>query len=113
MTWAPLECTLPLGERPSRVKEFDDLFTTALRAVARPEPTLLLLTLDGSDRVEATTRDLVARETACCSLFDFTLTRVPDGRLQLAVRVPAQRVRVLDELAARATSASATSGRSA
>jgi hypothetical protein len=51
MTCAPLECTLPPSEQPSRVKELDDL-----------EP---------------------------------------------AVRVPAQRVRVLDELASRATSASA------
>jgi hypothetical protein len=107
MTWAPAECTLPTVERPLRVKEFDDLFATALRGLARPAPTVLLLRLDGSDRVEATTRDLVARETACCSLFDFTLTRTPDGMLELAVRVPAQRLRVLDELAARATAVTA------
>ena len=106
MTWAPRECTLPLSERPSGVEEPGDLFTTVLPATARPEPTLLPLTLDGPDRIEATSRDLVARETACCSPSDFTLTRAaPGGALELVVRAPA--LRVLDELAARATPASA------
>jgi hypothetical protein len=111
MTWAPAECTLPLVERPLRAAEFDELFDTALREVARLEPTLLRLTLDGSDRVAAATRELVTREAACCSLFGFTLTRTPDDLLQLEVRVPEGRSKVLDGLAAHA--AAATGGRSA
>jgi hypothetical protein len=53
MTWAPAECALPSVERPLRAAEFDELFETALREVARPEPTVLHLVLDGSDRVAA------------------------------------------------------------
>jgi hypothetical protein len=105
MTWVPAECGLPLEERAVRAAEFDELFAAALRGVARPEPTLLRLTLDGSDRVATTARELVAREAACCSLFDFTLTRTPDRALRLEVRVPTERTRVLDDLAARATGA--------
>jgi len=92
-------------ERPLRAAEFDELFATALRA-ARPEPTLLRLTLDGSDRVETATRDLVTREAACCSSFDFTLTRTPDHLLQLEIRVPAERTGLMDGIAARATASS-------
>jgi len=90
-----------------RAAEFDELFAAALRELARPEPTLLRLTLDGADAVATATRDLVTRESACCSLFDFTLTRTPDGALQVEVRVPADRADVLDGLAARAAAATA------
>jgi hypothetical protein len=110
MTWAPAECTLPLVERPLRAAEFDELFATALRGLARPEPTLLRLTLDGSEHVATTVRDLVDREAACCSVFSFTLTR-SDDFLQLEVRVPARRTEVLDGFAARA--AATTGSRSA
>lgn len=111
MTWVPAECTLPLAERPLRAARFDELFTTALRAVARPEPTLLRLTLDGSDRVATATRELVAEEATCCSLFDFTLARTSEDALRLEVRAPAERTGVLDDLATRA--AAATGARSA
>jgi len=107
MTWVPAACTLPSVERASRVAEFDELFVTALRGVARPEPTLLRLALDGADSVARVTRDLMAREASCCSLFDFTLTSTPDRALQLEVRVPADRAGVLDELVARAADAAA------
>ena len=110
MTWVPAECTLPLTERAGRAAEFDELFATALLRHARPEPTLLRLTLDGSDQVAAATRKLVAKEAACCSVFDFTLTQTPDRALQLEVRVPAERSKALDGLATRA--AGATRGRS-
>jgi hypothetical protein len=107
MTWVPAECTLPSSERPLRAAEFDELFAAALRGLARPEPALLRLTLDGGDAVAAATRDLVTREAACCSLFDFTLSHTPDGALQVEVRVPADRTEVLDGLAARAAAARA------
>jgi hypothetical protein len=105
MTWAPAECTLPTAERPLRVAEFDELFANALRGQARPGPTHLRLLLDGSVEVEATTRDLTARETACCSFFTFTTTRTPDGRVRLDVEVPASRTEVLDAIATRAAAA--------
>jgi hypothetical protein len=110
MNWAPTECTLPTAERPLRVAEFDELFATSLRAVARVTPTHLRLILDGGGPVEATTRDLVARETACCSFFAFDLDRTGDDRLQVDVQVPAPYSQVLDGLAARAAAATSAAG---
>jgi len=95
-----------MAERPLRAAEFDELFATALRGLARPEPTRLRLTLDGSDRVVTATRELVTQEAACCSRFRFTLTRTPGHMLRLEVRVPAEWTSVLDGLAARAATAS-------
>jgi hypothetical protein len=111
LSWVPEACTLQQSDRPFRAAEFDELFGRSLRGLARPEPTLLGLTLDGSQEVESTSRELVAREVACCSFFDFTLTRRPDDTLLLEVRVPEGQTRVLDGLVARA--AAATGGRSA
>jgi hypothetical protein len=105
MDWAPAECTLPTAERPLRVAEFDSLFAGSLRTLVRLDPTRLRLSLDGAPEVEETTRDLVARETACCSFFTFTVTPEPDAGLRLDIEVPAQRADVLDALAARAVAA--------
>jgi hypothetical protein len=97
--WAPVDaCRLPTAEQPLREAEFDTLFATALRGVERPEPDRLRLTFDGDAEVE----ELIARESSCCSFFDFELTRTSDGQV-LDVRVPAARVAVLDGLARRAT----------
>src|SRR3712207_4321279 len=62
-------CRLPLGGRPLRVHEFDDLFTQGLTGQQRLSPTVLRWTLDR--RVGLAARDLMARETACCSFFRF------------------------------------------
>jgi hypothetical protein len=97
--WVPDVCTLPTAERPLRVGEFDSLFARGLRDVERSAPTELRLTLDSA--VEATARDLVARETACCSFFGFAFSS-DDGRLLLKVSVPQAHIDVLDGLAARA-----------
>lgn len=103
-TWVPESCTLPTPEIPLRVAEFDALFAGSLRATRRLEPTLLRMVLGDGDAVEATARDLAARETGCCSFFDFTVSR--DGAATvLDVRVPAAHTVVLDGLAARATAA--------
>ena len=100
--WAPVDaCTLPTPERPLREAEFDALFAAHLQSCERPEPTSLRLNLDGGAGVEAATRKLVARESSCCSFFDFDLVRAGD-LLVLDVRVPAARVEVLDGLARRA-----------
>jgi hypothetical protein len=97
--WIPADaCTLPTAERPLRVAEFDTLFATALRAVERPAPDRLRLELDAA--AAASARQLVARETRCCSFFDFRFTAA-DDRLLLDVRVPASRIDVLDGLARR------------
>lgn len=104
MSWAPQECMLPTAERPLREAEFDELFATRLRSLARPDPLLLRLVLDDGDEVAATTRDLVAREQACCALFEFELTSTPEG-LRVDVRVPSGRAEVLDGLAAQAAAA--------
>jgi hypothetical protein len=100
-TWAPDACTLPTAEQPLRLAEFDALFRTALRAAGRTGPTRLRLTLDGSPEVEATARDLTARESQCCSFFTFSFSRTEDGRLLLDVTVPERHTEVLDGLAAR------------
>jgi hypothetical protein len=102
MTWAPAECTLPFEERPGRAAEFDELFASALRELARPAPAQLLLKLDGTDRVEAAVRDLVSKEQACCPMFDFTIGRAGDGALLLKVRVGEGHTGTLEALAARA-----------
>lgn len=100
--WAPDDaCTLPTAEQPLREAEFDVLFATAVRDVERLAPTLLRLHLEAGSGVEARTRELTARESSCCSFFDFQLTPGED-RLVLDVRVPEARTEVLDGLARRA-----------
>lgn len=101
MSWVPVACTLPTAEQPLRVAEFDQLFRTALQSVVRTAPTSLRLLLDGTWAVEATVRDLVVRETECCSFFAFPVDRVDEGRLQVDVVVPPTHIAVLHALAAR------------
>jgi hypothetical protein len=97
--WVPTEaCTLPTAEQPLRVAEFDALFASALRGVERQAPDRLRLVLDAAAATSA--RELVARESDCCSFFDFRFTPA-DDRLLLDVRVPASRTDVLDGLARR------------
>lgn len=104
LDWVPEACTLPTAERPLRVAEFDGLFASSVREVVRLEPTRLRLVLD--PRVEATARELTARENECCSFFEFTF-HGNGGPLLLDVGVPSSRVEVLDALAERASSAGA------
>lgn len=111
-------CTLPTAEQFPRIAEFAALFTTALRGQERRGPGWLRLVLaaDGNadgeadGDVEATVRGLIARESACCSFFDFHLTPShTDGNgdgdagedrvLVLDVRVLDAGVDVLDGLA--------------
>ena len=94
--WAPAACTLPTAERPLRIAEFDALFATA-QTLDRPEATRLILSLDAPG---ATVRDLTARESECCSFFDFTVADRPGG-VHLTIAVPPAHIDVLDALAAR------------
>ncbi|GLL03767.1 hypothetical protein [Dactylosporangium matsuzakiense] len=101
----PDACTLPTAERPLRLAELDQLFTTAVRHVETISSTHVRIRLSGPAGLEATVRDLTARETQCCSFFTFDVTPEPamgDGTLTLDVQVPAQYADVLAALAQRA-----------
>ncbi len=105
LAWAPQTCTLPTVERPLRLTEFDTLFASAVRRVEPITPTHARLHLAGVTGLAATVRDLTARETECCSFFDFTVTRLADDEGEsviLDVKVPAQYTEVLDSLTRRA-----------
>jgi hypothetical protein len=106
----PDACMLPTAERPLRLAEFDDLFATAVRRIEPVTATHARLWLTGPAGLEATVRDLTARETECCSFFVFTVTGEPtdDGAaLILDVEVPGQYADVLASLTERASAGSA------
>jgi hypothetical protein len=94
-------CTLPTVERSLRLAEFDDLFATGVRSVARVGRTRSRLELEPDPAVAARAADLVVRETGCCGFFTFTLTAT-EGRVRLEVAVPDSQVDVLDALTDRA-----------
>ena len=104
LAWVPQSCTLPTEERPLRVAEWDALFSERLRSLSRPEPLHLRLDLAGGPEVAERVRDLVRRESGCCSFFTFTTT--PDEDLvQLVISVDQPHAAVLDALAARTAAA--------
>jgi hypothetical protein len=96
--WVPDACTLPTADQPFRVAEFDDLFRSA-RGTERVAGTTLRLTLDRSTLDFA--RDLAARETECCSFFDFSFSPVGEDIVTMQVTVPPAYTAILDALAAR------------
>ncbi|MEV4276488.1 hypothetical protein [Actinoplanes xinjiangensis] len=101
----PDACTLPTAERPLRLAEFDDLFTTAVRDVEHAGATHARLSLTGPAGLTARVRDLTARETGCCSFLTFTVIAQPatDGEaVLLDIEVPAAHADVLASLAQRA-----------
>ena len=94
-------CTLPAADRPRRQAEFDGLLATALLTQTRPAPTRLRWRLRPSSAPAA--RDLVARESECCSFFAFQVDSSDPEALVIQIQVPPTRTDVLDDLAARAT----------
>jgi hypothetical protein len=92
---------LPTVQRPLRLAEFDELFTTALRSVERVARRRVRLELAPEAAVAARAADLVVRETECCSFFTFTLTAT-GGQVSLEIAVPDGQVAALDALADRA-----------
>ncbi|MFJ5879824.1 hypothetical protein [Kitasatospora cineracea] len=102
LDWVPAACTLPTGERPLRVAEWDALFAERLENVARPEPLRVRLVLRGGDGVEERVRELVGRESGCCSFFTFVVT-ADRHVVVLDVKVDAVYAAVLDGLERRAT----------
>ncbi|AXK34422.1 hypothetical protein DVA86_18985 [Streptomyces armeniacus] len=96
-TWVPQSCTLPTTEQPLRVAEFDVLFRERLCEWTRPDRMRLQLVLRGGPGVAETVRDLVDRESGCCSFFTFSLV-VDADRLRLSVTVDEPHQAVLDAL---------------
>ena len=66
-------CTLPTAERPLRLAEFEELFAEHLTDLSWIGDRLRL-TLSGGAGLREQVADLAARETACCSFFDFALS---------------------------------------
>ena len=98
-------CTLPTAERPLRLAEFEGLFADHLVATTWAGHRLRL-TLTGSAGLRERVLDLTARETACCSFFDFGVSGL-DEELTLEVGVPSAQQPVLAGLAALAERARA------
>lgn len=101
MTWVPESCTLPTVDQPSRVAEFDDLFARAVAPADRVGSTTMLVHLPAGEDVASLTRELTARETACCAFFSFDVRPSSRGT-ELEVRVPESRTAVLDAMQHRA-----------
>ncbi|MEV5975091.1 hypothetical protein [Streptomyces sp. NPDC051921] len=104
LAWVPLSCTLPTEERPLRVAEWDALFAERLTAMSRSQPLQLRLELAGGEGVEDRVRDLVERESGCCSFFTFTTAPGKD-LIRLDISVDEAHEAVLDALAARTAAA--------
>ncbi|MGW7438558.1 hypothetical protein [Streptomyces sp. NPDC054849] len=100
--WVPASCTLPTTEQPLRVAEFDSLFAERLAGSSRPDRLRLEMLLTGGPGVEDRVRDLVARESECCSFFTFTITPGPE-QVRLEVEVDSAHEAVLDALHEHAT----------
>jgi hypothetical protein len=93
----PPSCTLPTARRPVRVAELEALLATAI-SVQRVTAWHLRVSFAGGDPVAADVGDLTARESACCSFFEFSVSTVAEQVL-LEVLVPTTHVQVLDGLA--------------
>jgi hypothetical protein len=96
-------CTLPTADRPLRLAEFEALFADHLTD-ASWDGDRLRLSLSGGAGLREQVADLTARESACCSFFDFALSGPADA-VVLEVGVPPERREILDALAALARAA--------
>ncbi|MFE5407054.1 hypothetical protein ACFQ9Z_38445 [Streptomyces sp. NPDC056580] len=104
LAWVPQCCMLPTEERPLRVAECDALLSERLTSLSRPQPLHLRLDLEDGEGVEGRVRDLVERESGCCSFFTFTITPTV-GLVGLDISVGRAHEAVLDALAARTAAA--------
>ena len=89
------------ADQPLRLAEFEALFAADVTDLRQLSADTTLLTLRPDAAVAARAADLVVRETACCSFFEFTLTAT-GGQLTLQIRTPAAQIEVLDALVDRA-----------
>lgn len=98
-------CTLPTAERPLRLAEFDDLFSSAVRSIERSGDTHARLLLAGDDTLPARTQRLADAESSCCSFFAFDVSTLQGGLVALDITVPDEESEVLVALVARAQTA--------
>jgi hypothetical protein len=112
MNTLPVEdfCTLPTAAQPIRLMEFDELFRRQAAPPRRIGPHRVEFIFASAEGLYAQLSDLIARESACCSFFDFVIDQ--DGEqindqdhLMLQIGVPASRVDVLEALLDRALAA--------
>jgi cell wall-associated NlpC family hydrolase len=105
--WADVEaCTLPTAQRPLRVAQLDDLFTTHLRSIEHPRDNAVRMVLVGDTALAQRTQALADAESSCCTFFTFTVSPLDDGQVALDIRVPAAYADVLAALTRRAEAAS-------
>lgn len=95
----PYSCTLPTAERPVRLDEFTELLGSA-RSSERDDLTHLTVYFDNADGLADRARNLAARESSCCSFFDFTVA-ANAGDVIVGIRVPDQHSAILDSLESR------------
>jgi len=108
-------CTLPTAAQPMRLLEFDELFRRQANPPRRIGQHQVEFSFADAEGMYAEVSDLVIRESACCSFFDFRIdqrsqTGVQD-QLVLRVGVPANRDDVLEALMDRAVAAVAEAKR--
>ncbi|MEO5922010.1 MAG: hypothetical protein ABIQ01_12800 [Pseudolysinimonas sp.] len=95
----PHSCTLPTAERPIRLAEFDTLLESATLA-KRDNAMHLTFYFDDAKGLEAQARDLTARESSCCSFFDFNVAN-DGGQIIVGIGVPDQHASILNSLQSR------------
>jgi hypothetical protein len=102
-------CTLPAAALPARLTEFDELFRRQVSAPRRIGPHRAEFTFASVDSLYAQVSDLVARESACCAFFEFTIDQrsqtSAEDQLVLRVGVPQTYDDVLQTLMDRAAAA--------
>ncbi len=81
-----------------RLAEFARLFATAT-STTRHEPTHLTVSFEERDGLADKVRDLAARESSCCSFFDFTVTS-EGGQVVLDIQVTEAHIDIVDALEA-------------
>jgi hypothetical protein len=87
-----------------RVAEFDHLFATAVRPADRLALTGLRVHLPADEETGSTARDLIARETGCCTFLSFDVVPFATETAQ-EIRVPDSRTAALEALHQRAEAA--------
>lgn len=89
-----IACTLGAGDFKARVSSIQDLARRSLHA-SRREPLRLHLTYGPEALVEV--RDLVAKESDCCSFLEFDLQESP-AAVALTITAPIAALAAADEL---------------
>jgi hypothetical protein len=98
-----MACSLTPGDYAQRLREFRQLFATALRETRR-DPTRLYLVLDSARAGEDQVRDLLRREQECCPFFTFGIQASPSA-VRVEAAVPEGVDECLDDLERMATRA--------